>query len=86
MEWMTDFMSTFCKAVELPLDTCTSTLATAKACLKLPGLRSFSLRGKAFACSKDALPSLVEVCAKQNFNSDNDANKSEKVREGSRVF
>lgn len=57
-KWMVYLLFRLCKEGELIQDTCAITLATARACLKLPEYRCFVDREKSFTCFLDTLPSL----------------------------
>lgn len=69
VEWTMDLACKLWNTVDLVLDTCTATLATARACSQLSEHRHFVGCEKDFAFFQDLFLSLVEVYAKAGFES-----------------
>lgn len=86
MKRLINVVSKFYRMQELVLDTCKSTLATLKMCLKLP-TNPWSTGSKADCmCFQGSLPSLAEAHAKHILSARSDKVGSKKMAEASRIF
>lgn len=79
VEWLTDLVFKLCDAVEPVLNTCDGKFATAKARLQLPERRGDIGCETNTSCSKDAIPSQVEVYAKQVLSANSVITGSDEV-------
>lgn len=86
VEWVVDLVSKFCKAQELVLNTCATTLVTAKRCSQLPDPHRFEVFEKNFAYSQDVMPSFVELYAKHVLSPLSDIDESREAVNASNLF